>query len=66
MVLVAEAVEFAEVESEVTQPFLSCLSPVHYYVTKETAQWLLLEEEEEEEEVVVVVVVVTVAAAVLE
>jgi hypothetical protein len=61
MVLVAEAVEFAEVESEVTQPFLSCLSPVHYYVTKETAQWLLLEEG-----VVVVVVVVTVAAAVLE
>lgn len=54
MVLVAVAVELAEVEAEVVQPFLSCLSPVHY-VTKETAQWQLLEEEEG---VVVVVVAV--------
>jgi hypothetical protein len=55
MVLVAEAVELAEVEPEVAQPFLSCLSPVHY-VTKETTPWPLLEKDEEEEVVAAAVV----------
>jgi hypothetical protein len=55
MVLVAEAVELAEVEPEVVQPFLSCLSPVHY-VMKGTTPWPLLEKDEEEEVVAAAVV----------
>jgi hypothetical protein len=57
MVLVAEAVELAEVEAEVVQPFLSCLSPVHY-VTKETTPCPLLGKDEEEEVVAAAVVAV--------
>lgn len=52
--LVEEVVELAEVEAEVVQPFLSCVSLVHF-VTKETTHWPLLEEEEAEEVVAAVV-----------